>query len=319
MRKVVLGIDLGGTNIKAGIVDDSGEVLKHTVTPTQAEQGRDALLGRLRAIIEDFRAHAASTGLLPLGIGVGTAGYVEPLSGRVAYATPNLPGWTGLQLREALEQASSLPVAVANDAHAMAVGEAWLGAGRPYRDFICVTLGTGVGGSRIIDGRPDYGGSGFAGGFGHMVIAWRGQPCNCGLSGCYEQYASVTALLRLAAEAGLRGVELPDGAKSIFDLAASGHHAASVVIERYAEYAAVGLISLAHVLHPQAIVLGGAVTAQGDALLGRIRRIVRERAMPVYRETPIVAAELGNAAGVAGAAKLAWDRLSGSSGPDADV
>lgn len=311
MRNVVLGIDLGGTNIKTGIVDESGEVLHHAVTPTHAEQGRDALLGRLHAIIEDFRARCTEAGWLPSGIGVGTAGYVEPQHGKVAYATSNLPGWTGLPLRSALEQSSSLPVAVANDAHAMAVGEAWLGAGRPYRDFICITLGTGVGGSRIVDGRPDYGGSGFAGGFGHMLIAWGGQPCNCGLSGCYEQYASVTALLRLAAEAGLGGEALPEGAKSIFDLAAEGHPAAAAVIAQYAHYVAAGVISLLHVLNPQAVVLGGAVTAQGDALLSRIRRSVRERAMPVYRTTPIVTAELGNAAGVAGAAKLAWDRVSG--------
>lgn len=310
MRKVVFGIDLGGTHIKAGIVDRGGEVLKHTVAPTLAGQGREALLARLCAIIADFRAYSASAGLLPAGIGVGTAGYVEPLKGRVAYATPNLPGWTGLQLREALEQASALPVAVANDAHAMAVGEAWLGAGRPYRDFICVTLGTGVGGARVIDGAPDYGSSGFAGGFGHMVIAWGGRPCNCGLSGCYEQYASVTALLRLASEAGLRGEALPDGAKSIFALASAGHPAASAIIAQYAEYTAVGLINLAHALNPQAIILGGAVTTQGDALLEPIRRIVRERAMPIYRDTPIVAAALGNAAGEVGAAKLAWNRLS---------
>lgn len=311
MRKVVLGIDLGGTNIKAGIVDESGEVLYDAANPTDAGQGRDALLGKLRGIIEDFRARCGEAGWVPAAVGVGTAGYVDPSSGQVAYATPNLPGWTGMPLRDALERAAALPVAVANDAHAMAVGEAWLGAGRPYRDFICVTLGTGVGGARIVDGRPDYGGSGFAGGFGHMPLVWGEQPCNCGLSGCYEQYASVTALLRLAAEAGLQGDALPEGAKSVFDLAAVEHSVASAVIAQYSQYVAVGLISLLHALNPQAVVLGGAVTAQGDALLARIRRTVRERAMPVYRATPVVAAELGYTAGVVGAAKLAWDRLRG--------
>jgi len=304
---VVVGLDIGGTNIKAGLVDPAGRLLKSETFPTEAASGRDSLLKRICDIVLQMKEQAEQDGRRVLALGIGTAGYVNAKEGRIGYATSNLPEWTGVPLRQELEARTGVPVALANDAHAFAVGEAWIGAGRSWPDFVCVTLGTGVGGCVVLDGRPFYGKEGYAGGFGHHVIRHDGRPCNCGQAGCWEQYASVTALVRQAAEAG---IDVGGSAKALFDEARRGDERALAVIDRYAEYVAVGLVNLIHTLNPPAVIVGGAVTAQGDFLFDRIRAQVRQRCMPVYADVAIVPAELGAYSGLAGAARLAFHRLS---------
>ncbi|GAA3410245.1 ROK family protein [Paenibacillus hodogayensis] len=307
-RQVVFGIDIGGTNIKSGIVDADGSILHTDNTPTDAQAGPASLLGKLYGIAADYKARAEAEGWEACGMGVATAGYVHAGEGRIGYATSNIPGWTGVPLRDNMARETGLPVALVNDAHAFAIGEAWIGAGRSLTEgFLCITLGTGVGGSWITAaGEPYYGRDGYAGGYGHIVIRHGGQPCNCGLKGCWEQYASVRALMRQAAEAGI-GESLTGGsAKVLFELARGGDETALGVIDRYAEYVAVGLTSLTHALNPHAVVIGGAVTAQGDFLFSRIDRMAQEQRMPAYGPVRIVPAELGEHAGLAGAAKLAW-------------
>lgn len=307
-REVVIGIDIGGTNIKSGVVDADGLLLLTGSAPTEAASGRDSLLDKLYAIADGYKRQAEAEGWTLRGMGVATAGYVNAREGRIGYATSNLPGWTGVPLRENMERETGLPVALVNDAHAFAIGEAWIGAGRALADgFLCVTLGTGVGGSWITPGGvPYYGRDGYAGGYGHIVIQHGGQPCNCGLRGCWEQYASVRALMRQAAEAGLTEEETGGSAKRLFELARGGDGTALGVIDRYAEYVALGLTNLTHTLNPAAILIGGAVTAQGEFLFGRIESKVRKQVMPAYDPILIVPAELGEQAGLAGAAKLAW-------------
>lgn len=307
-RDVVIGIDIGGTNIKSGVVDAEGNLLHTDHTPTEAESGRDSLLGKLYELAKRYKKLALAEGWTLRGMGVATAGYVNAAEGRIGYATSNLPGWTGVPLRDNMERETGLPVALVNDAHAFAIGEAWIGAGRELvGGFLCVTLGTGVGGSWITErGVPFYGRDGYAGGYGHIVIRHGGQPCNCGLSGCWEQYASVRALMRQAAEAGLGEAETGGSAKTLFELARGGHRTALDVIDRYAEHVAVGLTNLIHTLNPSAIVIGGAITAQGDFLFDRIRACVDRQIMPAYAPVRLVQAALGEQAGLAGAAKLAW-------------
>ncbi|RKN85810.1 ROK family protein [Paenibacillus ginsengarvi] len=306
-RQVVFGIDIGGTNIKSGIVDASGSILHTDNTPTDARSGRDSLLDKLYAIAGRYKEIATAEGWEASGMGVATAGYVHAREGRIGYATSNLPGWTGVPLRANMERETGLPVALVNDAHAFAIGEAWIGAGKELGGFLCITLGTGVGGSWITpEGVPYYGRDGYAGGYGHIVIQHGGQPCNCGLSGCWEQYASVTALMRMAGEAGIGESETGGSAKKLFELARSGHPQALELIDRYAEYVAVGLTSLTHILNPSAVIIGGAVTAQGDFLFDRIRGSASQMMMPAYDPVAIIPAALGEHAGLAGAAKLAW-------------
>jgi glucokinase len=306
-RRVVIGIDIGGTNIKAGVVDANGSIMRTWNVPTDAAAGTDSLLARLYGIVLRIKDAAAYEEWELCGLGVATAGYVDAKEGRIGYATSNLPGWTGVPLRENMERETGLPVALANDAHAFAIGEAWIGAGRDIGGFLCVTLGTGVGGSWITeDGVPYYGRDGYAGGYGHIVIRHDGRPCNCGQSGCWEQYASVRALMRLAEEAGVDESMTGGSAIKLFELARGDHGPALEVVDRYADYVAIGLTNLIHTLNPSAILIGGAVTAQGDFLFERIRRHVERRRMPAYDPVRIVPAALGEHAGLAGAARLAW-------------
>lgn len=306
-RKVVFGIDIGGTNIKSGIVDETGAILHADNTPTDAQAGRDSLLDKLYEIARRYKERAAGEGWEACGMGVATAGYVHAREGRIGYATSNLPGWTGVPLRDNMSGETGLPVALVNDAHAFAVGEAWIGAGKELEGFLCVTLGTGVGGSWVTKhGGTYFGRDGYAGGYGHIVIRHGGQACNCGLSGCWEQYASVRALMRQAAEAGLDESTTGGSAKRLFELAREGHGTALGVIDQYAEYVAIGMTNLIHILNPESIVVGGAITAQGDFLFDRIRAQAERQMMPAYAPVRIVPAALGEQAGLAGAAKLAW-------------
>lgn len=306
-----LGIDIGGTQIKWGVVTAGGQVLASGSVPTEAAGGGEAVLGRLLPLVAEAAAVCAGAGAALAGIGVGTAGQVNRRSGRIAGATGNLPGWAGIPLAERLGAASGglgLPVAVDNDVNMIALGESWLGAGAKYDEFLCVALGTGIGGCRVKDGAPDHGRDGYAGELGHMTVQMTdGLPCTCGGRGCWEQYASVPALIRLARESGLPA-ELAESPIMLFAAAAGGDAAAGAVLDVYAERLSVGLASLIHVFNPPAIVVGGAISAQGEALLERVRARTAAKVMPVFREpapVDIVAAGLGGRAGFIGAARRA--------------
>lgn len=307
--EVAIGLDLGGTNIKAGIVNGEGEVLRRISLPTLAYQGGEALLQRVAGIVRMLADEADAQGSLIRGVGIGTAGQVDSARGVVAGATANLPGWAGMELGNRLALLTGLPVSVDNDANAMAFGEAWVGAGRQWQNFICVTLGTGVGGCFVINRRPYRGRNGYAGEIGHHVIADRGRPCNCGRLGCYEQYASVTALMGMARDLGSAADEL-DSPEALFAAAAKGHGPALELLREYARNIAVGLANLVHLFDPEGIVVGGAVSKQGDLLLTPVRREFAGFLLPVFGQTPkvdIVAPQLGNDGGVIGAAAAFFD------------
>lgn len=299
MTRVAIGMDIGGTNVKAGIVGEDGRIVRTDSFPTEVAQGKPAIIRKLVDQARAYRQFAQAEGLELAGVGIGTAGYVDA-DGIVAGATDNIPGWSGTDLRTEVGALVGLNVSVDNDANALAIGEAWIGAGAGYDSFLCVTLGTGVGGCRIEGKLPFRGRDGFAGGYGHQIVSVDGLPCTCGSRGCWEQYASVPGLVRLAG-----GGASPE---RLFADAREGNAAALSTIDRYAGYIAVGLVNLIHIFNPPAIVVGGAVTAQGDFLFDRIRSKVAERAMPVYLRSrvPIEPALLGNRAGVAGAARLAF-------------
>ncbi|MNM85364.1 Glucokinase [compost metagenome] len=301
-----IGIDLGGTNIKAGIVTSEGGVVYRISVPTNAHKGGEAILEHLAAIVEKLRLYASEQDWEIQGVGIGSAGQVNAEAGIVMGATANLPGWAGMRLRERLNALTGLPVVIDNDANAMAYGEAWIGSGRNWRDFICVTLGTGVGGCLIIDKQPYRGRDGFAGEIGHQVIQADGHPCNCGRAGCWEQYASVTALMRIVQESGVDCTKYHNP-EEVFALAREGDLQAVELVDRYSSYIAIGLVNLIHLFNPQGIVIGGAVTKQGDFLLKRVRQQVYGQLLPVFRELPaeskidIVPAALEDDGGVVGA------------------
>jgi len=313
--RAAVGIDIGGSSIKAGLVAEDGRLLRSTKEATDAQAGPDALFEKVRRMTRCLLMEAPLEGCEPVGIGIGTAGQVHAAKRVIASATPNLPGWSGYPLAAKLEADCGLPVSIDNDANMMAAGEAWLGAGKAWSTFVCVTLGTGVGGGIVLGGKPYVGRNGFAGEIGHLTIRYDGVPCNCGRIGCWEQYASVTALRRMIAEQLDPGFD-PDPSpgsgsdggeaspESLFASARAGEAWAIGVVDAYAEFVAIGLGTLIHIFEPQGIVVGGAVTAQGDFLFDRIRRAAARHTMPVFLEEPIpiVPAALGDEAAVYGAA-----------------
>ncbi|GIP54696.1 ROK family protein [Paenibacillus vini] len=299
-----IGIDLGGTGIKSALVGADGSVRHFRTTPTEASRGRDALLAKLYDIIEEHRRTAEQEGMQLLGIGIGTAGSVDR-SGTVSYATEHLPGWTGTPLRQLLEQESGLQVTVMNDVHAIALGEQWKGAAQAIPDFACVAIGTGIGGCIVKGGTIEGGDDGYAGAFGHHIVAMGGLPCTCGNRGCWENYASVTGLKNL-----MREHEAPDSwvqdPRELFAVARGGDARSLDLVGQYSEVIAIGLANLAHILNCRRFLLAGAITAQGDFLLDRIGEHVRRIVMPVYWGDGILlhAAVLGEHAGVVGAASF---------------
>ncbi|MFD0957995.1 ROK family protein [Paenibacillus chungangensis] len=304
--KIAIGIDIGGTNIKAGAVNDKGEVVVRATLPTEAQRGGEALLARIVAISNELISSTEAKGFKCIGVGIGSAGQIDVKNGAVAGATSNLPGWAGIQVVSRLQEQINLPVVLDNDANALAYGEAWVGAGKGWRDFVCITLGTGIGGCFIHEGQPYHGHSGFAGEFGHHVIKYGGRSCNCGRSGCWEQYASVTALMKMVNEqAGDRLEEFPS-AEVVFAKARNGDEFALRMVENYAEYIAAGLSNFIHIFNPNGIVIGGAVTAQGDFLFDRILHFVERSVMRVYNDEKnpiqILPALLGEDAGIVGSA-----------------
>lgn len=309
--KWTIGLDIGGTNIKSGIVDEKGTVVQHHIVATEAKYGRDKILDKLLRLVRQYQSYAMETGVRLDGIGIGTAGQVNVHRGAVAGATDNLPGWEGISLKDEVQTATRLSTYVDNDVNAIAMGEGWLGAGRFYKEFLCVALGTGIGGCNMFNGKPQYGRDGYAGEYGHQVVAMNGLPCTCGNSGCWEQYASVTALenqIGLAYENRRdRNEHIPQTPMQLFDRASRGEDDAQHILDQYADYIAVGLANLIHCYNPTAIVLAGAISQQGEPFLEIIRGKIQPKLMNVYSNSasiPLYAAKLGEQAGVIGAVKL---------------
>lgn len=296
---MILGIDIGGTNIKFGVVTDDYTLVTSRSIPTQSQRPVDA-------IITDIITTA--TTLVQQNdvnrIGVGTPGDIDSSAG-VCIRAGNLP-YKNTPLGPIISEALNMPVAIANDATAALYGELYAGAGKAYQNIIMLTLGTGVGGGIAINGQPYLGTKGYGGELGHMVIKYDGLPCPCGLRGCYEQYASVTALLRIAREAvaanpsSLLARMTTDGnsALDIFNAKAAGCPVAAAVLDQYAEYVAIGINSFENIFQPEAYIIGGAISNQGDNLLNLIRAKLDKPAV-------LCTSALKNDAGVIGAAVVA--------------
>lgn len=317
-----LAIDIGGTKIAAALVDEKGQLSHRRQAMTLAAEGAEAILGRVvmlaRAVLADAGGAAAD-----MLVGVGTGGQVDPESGRIIFATPLLPGWTGLPLRARLAQALGLPVAVANDVHVMGLGEATRGAGRGCRYLLCLAVGTGIGGAVLLDCELYQGAAGAAAGLGHVSIdAIAGRRCNCGGVGCVEMYAAGPAIAAdwvaaVGAEAAQRYLAKPPAQIAVQDLAAllarggPGAETARRALDQAGRYLGYAVTSLLHALNPERVVVGGGVAQVGEAFFAGIRAAVQERALPSVRQTPIVPAALGTDAALIGAAELARRRYGG--------
>ncbi|OUS68868.1 hypothetical protein B1748_32860 [Paenibacillus sp. MY03] len=292
----VIGMDVGGTNIKAGIISPDGAIIGLAQAATPVNQGKEAILACMEEVVGQLRNdYRGGIGAL----GIGSAGRIDRQTGTVLYATDNLPGWMGTPLKSVMEARLSLPVFVDNDVNAAALGEGWLGAGRDARHYVLLTLGTGVGGALVHDGKLIAGPRGGAGEIGHMILHPGGKACNCGQSGCLEQYASGTALNRSA-----KLVDSGWDSRELMRQLELGHEQSRVVISRFVSDLATGLVSLQNLYDPELIIIGGGIMDTHRLwwrdLLARLGSCT-EQALSVR---PAV---LGNEAGLLGAARLALD------------
>ena len=311
MTKRYVGIDLGGTNLKLGLVAPDGKLLARHSTPTEADGGPDHVLQRMAQAVRDLCLAAK----VPLGdvaaIGAAAPGPLDTKTGVVVFA-PNLPGWRNIHVRDVLQKQLGCPVILENDANAAAYGEFRCGAGRRVRDMVILTLGTGIGGGIILDGRMRRGVTDTGAELGHMVVHYGGRRCACGNRGCLEAYASATAVVARTEEAIAAGESssLAErrgfSCKDVFDAADAGDRLARRIVEETADYLAAGITTILHVLNPERVILTGGMMGAGDPFLDRIRRRVKEMVFErASSACEIGWSTLGGDAGILGAALAA--------------
>ena len=314
---LVLGLDVGGTKLAAGVVAGDGRVLAMRVAPSRREEGPTPMIERLLGLGREAVEEAAAPWRRIRAVGISCGGPLDPETG-VILSPPNLPGWNGIPLGRIVSEALERPAVVDNDATAAAVAEWWFGAGRAgsVRDLVYLTISTGIGGGLILDGRPYRGAAGNAGELGHLTVDYLGRPCGCGRRGCLEAYASGTNIAARAREAIRTGkastLEALDGfsAKEVAEAAAAGDALAVRIWDETTAMLASGVANILDVFNPDLVVIGGGVARAGEQLLGPVRRGALEQAMgPQARAGRVVRAELGEELPVVAAAVVAFERL----------
>lgn len=314
MAEYRIGVDVGGTTVKAGIIDGNNRIIARATVPTQPELGPDTAAANIALAVKNAVQNAGLSLRDFRFAGFGLPGLIAVQNGILIHGG-NI-GMTNYPIREKLEDALGLPAYIGNDADCAAIGETVAGVAANYRYVLFLTLGTGLGSSMIIDRKPLLGSGGLGAECGHIIIHQGGEHCTCGMDGCFEAYASVTALIRQANRAmeehpdsllneyvRTRG---PINGKAIFDCADAGDATALKVIDRYAEYVGVGTGSLVSIFRPDAVVFGGAVSAQTERLILPARKYAEKYtfASAVLDLPPFLSASLGNDAGIIGAAYL---------------
>lgn len=317
---LAIGVDLGGSKILSAVVDRRGKIYASDYRPTSARRGVKAVV---RAIAESVLAAEKKSGVPRdriAAVGLGAAGISNPYTG-IVYLSPNLPDWRNVPVRDMVAEATGLKVFLTNDANAAALGEMYFGVARGCRDFIYVTISTGIGGGIIIGGKLYSGAAGMAGEIGHITVEPDGPPCNCGGAGCWELYASGSALARRAREQIEQGdktvmIKMAGGnlekvdAPLVKKAAERGDVVALKLVAESARYLGIGLGSLINIFNPEMIVIGGGFSGMGDMLLKPAYEEARRRS---YRDAYAVVrfgvSGLGGNAGVLGAAAYAFAEL----------
>ena len=309
MKKYVFGVDIGGTTVKLGLFDTEGNVLDKWEIPTRTEEDGFKILPDIADSIRDKMKLIDKASVM--GVGVGAPG---PIDGEgIVHRAVNL-GWGTFSVKNTLEELLNIPVMAGNDANVAALGEMWMGGGQGYKDLIVVTLGTGVGGGIINNGKILTGAMGAAGEIGQIhVNDSEEEICGCGNRGCLEQYSSATGITRLAnqlLEASSKDSVLRQGevsAKTVFDAVKARDPLAVEVAEKFGKYLGDALAAVAGVVNPEAIVIGGGVSKAGEVLIDFIRPHYEKNVFHGNRQVVFSLATLGNDAGIYGAAKMVMD------------
>lgn len=310
-----IGIDLGGTNIVAGLVDEQYNILTTARVKTNLPRDPEAIIDDMVMLCHRVAEQQGVSLDEVAYVGVGCPGTCNVETGEVEYAN-NLK-FSHLQLGPIMQQKLNKRVFVDNDANAAALGEAKAGATKGAAKSVCITLGTGVGSGIVLDGKI-YGGSNYAGGeLGHTVIVVDGEPCTCGRRGCWETYSSATALIRQTKAAmeknpdslmwNMVGGDINKvGGRLPFDAAQQGDATGQAVVDRYVEYLACGLVNVINIFQPDVLCVGGGVCRQGESLLGPVRKLIEQDRYSKFcqKQTKLCVAQLGNDAGIVGAACL---------------
>lgn len=317
-----IGVDLGGTNLRAAAVDDAGRLLEKVTSGTEVARGRDHVINDMAQLILELAAKFQGRGNLA-GIGVGVPGIIDMSTGMLR-ESPNLPGWHDYPVRDEIERRIKAPVILENDANAAALGETWLGAARDHDSMCMLTLGTGVGGGIVIAGEPWRGMTGMAGELGHITVDPNGPPCGCGNRGCLEQFASATAVKRMALEliesghapelarAAEGNVEF--SAKSVYQMAVQGDAPAKAIFNRVGWSLGIAVADLVNIFNVPMIVVGGGVASAWEAFAPAMMEEAMRRSFVLRATAPdgaqgrpttiVTRALLGSDAGLYGAARL---------------
>ena len=309
-----IGVDLGGTNIAAGLVDEDGKLLYKESIPTRAERNAFDIIRDMAELALRTAEKGGSEKSEVRSIGIGSPGSIDRENGVLLYAN-NLP-FNMTPMRAAFQNTWNIPVYIDNDANCAALGEASAGSAKGCRHAVMITLGTGVGGGVIIDRKIYSGFNGNGAELGHMAIALDGLPCTCGRHGCWESYASATALIEATKKAMLENEtslmwEMTNGSvdhvsgKTAFSASKKGDEAAQAVVQRYISYVAMGITNLVNIFQPEVLSIGGGISREGDYLLLPVQKLVeRDRYTRNCIQTELKIATLGNDAGIIGAAML---------------
>lgn len=307
INKVYLGIDIGGTAAKFGLVDENGNILQRDEFSVSFDGYETPIL---KTVLEKTDYFIDSSGLEfreISGIGVSATGQIDSEIGEVIGSAGHIKNWVGSKIKESFEKKYGIKTAVINDANSAALGEKWIGAGRGHKDIVAITIGTGVGGGIIVDDKILLGKRGLAGEIGHIVIHGDGESCSCGNVGCLERYASTTALVRSVSKlqkenptAFPKDFEENINGRKIFD-ALHKNSLLSQAVDNWVDDISLGIISLVHIFNPEQVIIGGGVSTRKE-FIEALSKKVHEKVMPRFSEgLEIVSAKLGNDAGLVGA------------------
>ena len=305
--KRYMGVDIGGTSVKLGLVDEHGRILCSEAYDVAFDRYETPILETVLKSMKLFLAEHKIMEQELEGIGVSATGGIDTVNGVVIGSAGHIQNWEGSRIKDEMEKTFHLPTAVLNDANAAALGEMWIGAAAGHRNVIVMTVGTGVGGGIIVDSKILLGANGLAGEIGHIVINNDGELCSCGNHGCLEHYGSTAALIRRVRDAASRGKiilseEHEVNGRFIFSEAKKGNVVMLELLDSWINDIASGLVGLVHIFNPELILIGGGVSAQKELFIDRLREKVMAGCMPHFgKYLELKAAELGNDAGLIGA------------------